>query len=60
MKASRIAATSGPTSVATESSSPRTTLALANSCPVRQSVGRRAECAGRNMVAAIVETTASA
>ena len=58
--ASSTAASSGPTRVAMESSRPRTTLALASSCPVRHSVGRSAECAGRNIVAAIVETIASA
>ena len=40
-------ATAGAAVVAAESSSPRTTLALASSCPVRQSDGSRAECAGR-------------
>jgi hypothetical protein len=60
VNASRTAARSGPISVATESSSPRTTFALASSCPVRHRVGSRAEWAGRNRVAAIVEITASA
>ena len=41
------AASSGPTSVAAESSSPRTTLALASSYPVWHSDGSNAECAGR-------------
>ena len=57
---SSTAASSGPTRVAAESSSPRTTLALASSCPVRHSDGSSAECAGRNSVAAIVDSTASA
>ena len=56
---SRTAASRGPTSVATESSSPRTTFALASSWPVRQSEGSSAECAGRKSVAATVDTTAS-
>jgi len=41
------AASNGPTSVATESKNPRTTFALASSCPVRHSDGSNAECAGR-------------
>ena len=58
--ASSTAASSGPTRVAAESSRPRTTLALASSCPVRHSDGRSAEWAGRYIVAAIVDTIASA
>ena len=57
---SSTAASSGPTNVATESSSPRTTLALASSYPVRHSEGSNAEWAGRKRVAAIVDNAASA
>ena len=39
---------------------PRTTFALVSSCPVRHSVGRSAEWAGRKRVAAMVESTARA
>lgn len=45
--------------MAAESSSPRTTLALVSSYPVRHSDGSRAECAGRKRVAAIVDNTAA-
>ena len=47
VSAVRAAATRGPTSVASESSIPRTTFAPASSYGVRHSDGSRAECAGR-------------
>ena len=54
------AAASGPRSVLSESSRPRTTFALLSSKGVLQSPGSSAEWAGRNNLKAAVATTASA
>jgi hypothetical protein len=54
------AATSGPTGVLTESTRPRTTLALVSWSGVTQSAGSRAEWAGRKTVKAAVATIARA
>ena len=47
LAAAALLAASGPDSVANESSSPRTTLALVSSCGPLHSAGSSAECAGR-------------
>ena len=47
LAASSTAATSGPESVARESSMPRTTFARVSCCGDMQSTGSSAECAGR-------------
>ena len=58
LAARRTAATTGPPSVASESSVPRTAFALVSSRGDFANAGNSAECAGRNSVMATVATTA--
>ena len=58
--ANSTAARAGPMRVASESTKPRTTLALVSSTGVRHSDGSSAEWTGRNTTNAIVASAANA